>query len=80
MKLLVIPFRVKEINCTAAKADLWARVVTTFFFQELYCLIKGLGGYFKGLMGNAVFLESIAIKLARALKKHHVHIAALETH
>src|SRR5438093_10398559 len=66
--LLVVPFRVKEVNSTTVRPDHRAFVVMTFSLQKLERLVKSFRGYFKSLVGNAVLLKSVAIERARTLK------------
>jgi hypothetical protein len=78
VNLLVVSFRVEEVDSATTGPNYRAVVVMTLSFQELQGLIESFRGYLKGLMGNAVFLKSVATQWARTLKKHHIHIAASE--
>jgi hypothetical protein len=76
--LLVVSFGVEEVDSATAGPNYRAVVVMTLSLQELQGLIESFRGYFKGLMGNAVFLKSVATQRTRTLKKHYVRIAAFQ--
>ena len=60
VELLVVPFRVEEVDGTAAGSNNRARIVIAFSFKEFYRLIEFRRGHLEGLMGDAILFKRVA--------------------